>query len=92
MEKKFIAYEGVEIDPSSIYTVLGKEWGYDVELHSETMDNLFFIETGVEPILIGSNLFVKAYNLDELSKVCRLLNFEFSANMYNASRIMGITI
>ena len=88
MERKFVAYEGVEIDPSSIYTALGKEWGYDVELHSETMDNLFFIETGVEPILIGSNLFVKAYNLDELSKVCRLLNFEFSANMYNASRIM----
>ena len=24
MEKKFIAYEGVEIAPSSIYTVLGK--------------------------------------------------------------------
>ena len=89
MERKFVAYEGVEIDRSSIYTALGKEWGYDVELHTEIKGNLLFIETGVEPILIGSNLFVKAYNLDELSKVCRLLNFEFSVNMYNASRIMG---
>lgn len=88
MEKKFIAYEGVEIDPSSIYTVLGKEWGYGVELRTETMDNLLFIETGAEPILIGSNLFVKAYNLAELSEVCRLLNFDFSVNIYNASRIM----
>lgn len=88
MERKFAAYEGVEIDHSSIYTALGKEWGYGVELHTEIKGNLLFIETGVEPILIGSNLFVKAYNLDELSKVCRLLNFEFSVNMYNASRIM----
>ena len=88
MEKKFVAYEGVEIDPSSIYTVLGKEWGYGVELRTEIKDNLLFIETFADPILIGSNLFVKAYNLAELSEVCRLLNFDFSVNIYNASRIM----
>ena len=88
MEKKFIAYEGVEIDLSSIYTVLGKEWGYGVELRTEIKDNLLFIETFADPILIGSNLFVKAYNLAELSEVCRLLNFDFSVNIYNASRIM----
>ena len=57
MEKKFIAYEGVEIDPSSIYRLLGKEWGYGVELRTEIKDNLLFIETFADPILIGSNLF-----------------------------------